>query len=43
VLTLPPTGANSATPLYFGLAVLALGALVVTVTTRRRASRPRPS
>jgi LPXTG-motif cell wall-anchored protein len=38
VLTLPPTGADSATPLYFALAVLAVGALVVTVTTRRRTS-----
>jgi hypothetical protein len=42
VLTLPPTGGDGAPPLYFGLAVLAVGALVVTVTTRRRASHPGP-
>jgi hypothetical protein len=42
-VTLPPTGGYSATPLYLGLAVLALGSLVVIVTTRRRASHSKPS
>jgi hypothetical protein len=43
MVTLPPTGAYSAVPLYLGLAVLALGSLVVIVTTRRRASHSKPS
>jgi len=41
--TLPPTGGYSATPLSLGLAVLALGSLVVIVTTRRRASHSKPA
>ena len=35
-VVLPPTGSNTVAPLYLGLVVLALGSLVVIVTTRRR-------
>jgi hypothetical protein len=35
--TLPPTGSDSSAPLYVGAVLFVLGALVVTVTTRRRA------
>jgi hypothetical protein len=35
--TLPPTGSESRAPLYVGAVLFVLGALVVTVTTRRRA------
>ena len=37
--TLPPTGSASSSPLYLGLAVIALGSLSVIITSRRRASR----
>jgi LPXTG-motif cell wall-anchored protein len=37
--TLPPTGSDSFSPLYFGIVVVALGSLAVVVTARRRASR----
>jgi CSLREA domain-containing protein len=37
--TLPPTGSGSGAPLYLGIVLFVLGAFVVTVTTRRRATR----
>jgi LPXTG-motif cell wall-anchored protein len=37
--TLPATGSNNRAPLYLGIVLFMLGALVVTVTTRRRANR----
>jgi hypothetical protein len=40
---LPPTGADTSTPLYLGLAVLALGSLALIVTTRRRANHSKPT
>jgi hypothetical protein len=36
---LPPTGSASSVPLDLGLVMLALGAVAVIITTRRRASR----
>ena len=38
--TLPPTGSTTAAPLFLGVIVVALGSLVLIVTTRRRAGQP---
>jgi CSLREA domain-containing protein len=37
--TLPPTGSNSRTPLYVGVVLFILGALILTIATRRRERR----